>query len=174
MKKLDSAGFARIAAAAAATAAASGRITGWKPDPAAELDRREADREWKKIANNAYGERFMCALGLISALIANGYAVGFHQLAEKEGDAPFDATGWTVISVGGWGFFHISPEDLVPGELEDLVEVLPKGASLPVVWEDFPDGKFSRMKREELEVLVRGSMEPGLDLVNLLKEALTD
>jgi len=75
----------------------------------------------KRKIDGAYGERFLCSLGLVTALVANKYEVRFVQFA-KEAGVPFDASGWTCMVIGTMPIFHVSPDDLRASDVGDRVE----------------------------------------------------
>lgn len=175
--------FARIATAAQAVVAergagyygwvnapeadASGRIThtsGWGDSAETrEVTPADALALYKGKLDGAYGERFICSLGTVAALVTNGYEVRFVQFA-KEAGVPFDASGWTVMIIGTMPIFHISPDDLRAADVADLVEVLPDNTDPAVSWKE-------TNKVGEFAALLRGACEPGLDLVAIAKEA---
>jgi len=103
------------------------------------------------------------SLGTVASLISNGYNVRLVQFEKEEG-VPFDASGWLVIAVEGMPIFHVSPDDLDSSGLEDIVEVLSKNnEECGVKWQ-------GTNKVGEFTALLRGSLEPGLDLVAIAKE----
>ena len=127
-----------------------------------EITGAEAMGIMSKKLDGAYGERFIMSLGLVSALIRNGYSVRFVQFQAEEG-VPFDANGWTVMVVETMPVFHISPEDLRAEDIADLVEILPDNEAPDVSWK-------GTNKVGEFTALLAGSLEPGLDLVKIAKE----
>ena len=122
----------------------------------------EAAGIFEEKLNGAYGERFVMSLGTVAALIQNGYSVRLVQF-QKETGVPFDANGWTVLVVETMPVFHISPDDLDASAIADVVEVLPDNEAPDVSWK-------GTNKVGEFAALLRGSLEPGLDLVKIAQE----
>ena len=114
----------------------------------------------KKI-DGAYGERFICSLGTVAALIANDYNVRFVQFRSEHG-VPFDDEGWVVIIVETMPIFHISPKDLRLNNLADIVEILDDNQAPDVCWKQ-------TNKVGEFAALMAGAIKPGLDLVEIAK-----
>ena len=176
-KKLNTAGVARIIFSANKIAAERGAgFYGWVNAPEAKADGKlthasgwgdaaqirevsgvEALEIYKKKIDGVYGERFLCSLGLVAALVANGYTVRFVQFA-KEAGVPFDASGWTVMVIATMPIFHISPEDLRAADVADLVEVLTDNSTPDVCWKQ-------TNKVGEFAAMLAGATTPGLDLV---------
>lgn len=102
------------------------------------------------------------SLGMMAALIANGYAVRFVQFAAEEG-VPFDAEGWTVMVIETMPMFHISPDDLRVADVVDLVEVVPDNSAPDVAWK-------GTNKVGEFAALLAGATQPGLDLVAIARK----
>ena len=183
MKKLDLEGVGRVAAAAQSVAAARGpAYYGWVEAPEAKADGTlthksgwgdsvttreitgaEALAICKRKIDGAYGERFLCSLGLVTALVANKYEVRFVQFA-KEAGVQFDAGGWTVMVIGTMPIFHVSPDDLRASDVGDLVEVLPDNTAPDVCWKQ-------TNKVGEFAALLAGATKSGLDLVAIAQEA---
>ncbi len=148
-------------------ASADGKLThksGWGDSATTrEISGAEALEIYKYKLDGAYGERFVCSLGTIAALIANGYAVRFVQFAAEKG-VPFNAAGWTVMVIETMPIFHVSPYDIRAADVQDLVEVLPDNSAPDVAWKN-------TNKVGEFAALLRGACEPGLNLVAIAKEA---
>jgi hypothetical protein len=148
-------------------AQANGKIThtaGWGDQAVTcEVSGAEALEIMKAKINGAYGERFICSLGTIAALIANGYSVRFVQFQTEPG-VPFDAKGWTVMIVETMPIFHISPDDLRLADVADIVEMLNDSKTSDVSWKN-------TNKVGEFAALLRGATEPGLNLVAIAQEA---
>ncbi len=109
--------------------------------------------------NGAYGERFVTSLGLVAALIGQGYNVRFVQF-RKEPGVPFDAEGWTVMVVETMPLFHISPEDLRLEDVAGLVEILDDNQADDVSWKE-------TNKVGEFAAVMAGICQSGLDLVEI-------
>jgi len=146
---------------------------GWKNSPefedgswksgSDEISAEDAAGVFKQKIDSGYSERFVMSLGTVASLISNGYNVRLVQFEKEEG-VPFDASGWLVIAVEGMPIFHVSPDDLDSSGLEDIVEVLSKNnEECGVKWQ-------GTNKVGEFTALLRGSLEPGLDLVAIAKE----
>ena len=177
---MDEGQFKRLCAAALRVAAARGQdYYGWKNAPEADANGTlthtngegitrlvsgpEALEVMKGKINGAYGERFITSLSTIAALIRNGYDVRFVQFNNEPG-IPFDAAGWTVLIVETMPIFHISPDDLRLEDVADIVEMLI----------DNKDPSVSCKKTNkvgEFTALLRGAVEPGLDLVAIAQQA---
>jgi len=182
MKKLTLSDFSRIAAAANARVAERGAgFYGWVNAPEAQADgtithtsgwgnaeethevsAAEALQIMEQKLDGTYGERFIMSLGMVAALVANGYTVRFVQFHSEPG-VPFDAGGWTVMVIETMPMFHVSPNDLRAADVGDLVEVLDDNSSPDVSWK-------GTNKVGEFAALLRGAVEPGLDLVAIAKE----
>lgn len=175
--------FGRVAAAAQTVVAARGAdYFGWVNAPEAkadgtlthssgwgdsaqtrEISGAEALEIYKKKLDGAYGERFVTSLGMVAALITNGYAVRFVQF-RKEPGVPFNASGWTVIVVESMPLFHVSPDDLRLGDVSDVVEILDDNSAPEVAWK-------GTNKVGEFAALLAGACQPRLDLVSIAKSA---
>ncbi len=127
-----------------------------------EISPAEALEIMNQKLDGAYGERFIMSLGTIASLIENEYNVRFVQFQEEEG-TPFDAQGWTVMVVETMPVFHISPEDLKLENVGDLVEILQDNSTPDVSWKN-------TNKVGEFQALLKGSIEPNLDLVKIAQE----
>ncbi len=127
-----------------------------------EVSPTEALEIMSQKINGAYGERFVMSLGLIAALIKNGYSVRFVQFQAEEG-VPFDAKGWTVMIIETMPVFHISPDDLRLEDVKGLVEILPDNSVSEVSWKN-------TNKVGEFTALLAGSIESDLDLVQIAQE----
>lgn len=142
-------------------AAPDGKIThssGWGDAAITrEISGAEALEIMSRKLDGAYGERFITSLGMVAALIANGYHVRFVQF-RKEPGVPFDASGWTVMVIETMPMFHVSPEDLRLADVEDLVEILDDNSTPDVAWKN-------TSKVGEFAALLAGVTQPGLDLV---------
>ena len=175
--------FGRIAAAAqkvvaergasyyswvnAPEASADGKIThssGWGDSAVThEVSGAEALGIYKQKLDGAYGERFVTSLGMVAALIVNGYNVRFVQF-RKEPGVPFDASGWTVIVVETMPLFHVSPDDLRLADVADVVEILDDNSAPDVAWKN-------TNKVGEFAALLAGSTQSGLNLVAIAQES---
>lgn len=175
--------FGRIAAAAQAVVAQRGAdYYGWVNAPEAKADGTlthtsgwgdsaetrevsgaEALGIMSQKLDGAYGERFVTSLGMVAALVANGYAVRFVQFRAEPG-VPFDAAGWTVMVIETMPIFHISPDDLRLQDVADVVEILDDNSAPEVCWKQ-------TNKVGEFAALLAGASEPGLDLVAIAKAA---
>jgi len=173
----------RVCAAAQKVVSQRGQIFyGWVNSPEAQVDGRlthstgwgdqavtrevsgaESLEIMKAKINGAYGERFICSLGTIAALIANGYLVRFVQFQTEPG-VPFDAKGWTVMVVETMPIFHVSPDDLRLADVADIVEMLDDSKAADVSWKN-------TNKVGEFAALLAGACQPGLDLVAIAQEA---
>lgn len=109
--------------------------------------------------NGAYGERFVMSLGMISALIANGYNIRFVQFNSEPG-VPFNAEGWTVIVVETMPIFHIAPWDLAMEDVSEIVELLNDNSTEDVSWK-------GTNKVGEFKALLDGSLQKGLNLLQI-------
>jgi len=137
--------------------------TGWGDSAKTrQISPAEALKIMEGKLNGAYGERFLTSLGLVAALIRNGYSVRFVQFQEEEG-VPFDASGWTVMVIEKMPIFHISPDDLRLEDVADIVEILTDNNAPDVCWKQ-------TNKVGEFTALLRGALEPGLDLVKIAQE----
>lgn len=137
--------------------------TGWGDNvKTREVTPSEAVRIMSSKLDGAYGERFVMSLGLISALIRNGYSVRFVQFQAEKG-VPFDASGWTVMVIETMPVFHISPDDLRAKDISDLVEILSDNSAPDVAWK-------STDKVGEFTALLAGSLESDLDLVKIAQD----
>lgn len=175
--------LARVATAAQAVVAARGAdYYGWVNSPEASADGTlthssgwgdsaktevvsgaQALGVMKSKLDGAYGERFVCSLGLVAALVANGYNVRFVQFRSEPG-VPFNATGWTVMVIEGMPIFHVSPDDLRLADVADVVEILDDNKSSDVCWKN-------TNKIGEFAALLAGACQSGLDLVAIAKAA---
>jgi len=182
MKNLTIETFGRIATAAQAIVAERGpsyygwvnppvvadddtitHTTGWGDEAVTRtIDGPKAVEILKGKLDGAYGERFVCSLGTVAALIANGYSVRFVQFVAEEG-TPFDATGWTVMVIETMPIFHVSPDDLRLADVADIVEILDDNQAPNVCWKQTD-------KVGEFAALLAGSVQPGLDLVAIAQE----
>lgn len=148
-------------------ASADGKLThssGWGDSAQTrEVSGVEALGIMKKKLNGAYGERFVTSLGMVAALIANGYAVRFVQF-RKEPGLPFDTAGWTVMVVESMPLFHVSPDDLHLADVADIVEILDDNKDPAVSWK-------GTNKVGEFVALLAGACQPGLDLVGIARQA---
>lgn len=183
MAQLNLAQFTRIAQAAQAVVAtrgpgyygwvnapevgADGKLThssGWGSSATTrEVTGAEALDIYKKKLDGAYGERFVTSLGLVAALIAQGYNVRFVQF-RKEAGVPFDASGWTVIVVETMPLFHISPDDLRLTDVSDVVEILDDNNAEAVKWK-------GTNKVGEFAALLAGATQADLNLVEIAQTA---
>ena len=148
-------------------AQADGTIThesGWGDSAhTREISGPEALEILKKKLDGTYGERFVCSLGSVAALIANGYAVRFVQFRDEAG-VPFNSQGWTVMVIETMPLFHISPDDLRLVDVADIVEMLDDNQEPKVCWKE-------TNKVGEFAALLAGVCQPGLDLVAIAREA---
>lgn len=180
---LDSEQLGRIAAAAQKVVVEHGQgFYGWVNSPEAQTDGKithtngwgdqavtrevsgvEAIEIMKRKLNGAYGERFICSLGTVAALIANGYNVRFVQFQTEPG-VPFDAKGWTVMVIETMPIFHISPDDLRLVDVADTVEMLDDSKAPDVSWKN-------TNKVGEFAALLAGACQSGLDLVAIAQGA---
>lgn len=148
-------------------AQADGKLThtvGWGDQTESrEISGAEALEIMERKLDGAYGERFICSLGTVAALIANGYQVRFVQFREEPG-VPFKAEGWTVLVIETMPIFHISPNDLQLRDIADIVEMLDDNSASDVCWKQ-------TNKVGEFAALLRGACEPGLDLVSIAQAA---
>jgi hypothetical protein len=133
----------------------------WEGAP--QITPEAASKNLEEKTNGAYGERFLASLGLIAALIANGYKCRFVQF-RKEVGIPFDATGWTCIVVETMPVFHIAPWDLDTTGLAEVVELLDDNKAVDVSWKDTD-------KVGEYTALLQGTLTSGLDLVAIAQAA---
>lgn len=122
----------------------------------------EALSIYKDKIDGVYGERFVCSLGTVAALVANGYSVRFVQFQSEVG-VPFDASEWTVMVIETMPVFHVSPDDLRLKDVADLVEILPDNQAPDVSWKN-------TNKVGEFAALLAGATQPGLDLVKIAQE----
>lgn len=145
---------------------ADGTIThesGWGDQQTTrEISGVEALEIMSRKLDGAYAERFITSLGLVAALISNGYTVRFVQF-RKEPGVPFDAEGWTVMVVETMPMFHISPDDLRLEDIADVVEILDDNQAPDVCWKQ-------TNKVGEFAALLAGACQPGLDLVAIAKK----
>lgn len=116
----------------------------------------------KKI-DGAYGERFICSLGAVAALIMQGYSVRLVQFRREPG-VPFDAAGWLVVVIETMPIFHVSPDDIRTADIADLVEILDDNQSQDVCWK-------GTNKVGEFAALLSGATRSGLDLVAIARAA---
>lgn len=182
MEKLNLQDFGKIVAATQSVVANRGAsYYGWVNSPEASADGKlthksgwgdqsktreisgvEALKIVGKKINGAYGERFVCSLGTVAALIGNGYAVRFVQFRKEQG-VPFDAAGWTVMVIETMPVFHVSPEDLILADVSDIVELLDDNSTPDVCWKQ-------TNKVGEFAALLAGACESGLDLVKIAQD----
>lgn len=145
---------------------AEGKLThtsGWGDQATTrEVTGAEALAIMKGKLNGAYGERFICSLGTVAALIVNGYSVRFVQFRAEPG-VPFDASGWTVMVIETMPIFHVSPDDLRLADVADVVEILDDNTTPDVSWKN-------TNKVGEFAALLAGATKPGLDLVAIAQE----
>ena len=180
---LNSEQFGRIAKSAQSVVADRGAdYYGWVNSPKAQADGKITHESgWgdnvqtreisgvetldimAKKLDGAYGERFICSLGSVAALITNGYSVRFVQFRSEPG-VPFDAEGWTVMVIETMPVFHISPDDLRLVDVADVVEILDDNQASDVCWKQ-------TNKVGEFGALLAGACQPGLDLVAIAREA---
>jgi len=128
-----------------------------------EVSGIEACEILKKKLDGVYGERFVCSLGTVAALIANDYTVRFVQFRKEQG-VPFDAQGWTVMVIESMPIFHVSPDDLCLADVADVVEILDDNSAPDVCWKQ-------TNKVGEFAALLAGACQSGLDLVKIAQEA---
>ena len=127
------------------------------------LNPTEAVEIFNQKINGAYAERFAMSIGTISALVANGYNCRIVQFQEETG-IPFNANGWLVIVVETMPLFHVAPWDLDASKIASLVEVLTDNSAEDVSWKE-------TNKVGEFKALLQGTIQSGLDLVEIAKEA---
>ena len=85
----------------------------------------EALRIYEEKLNGAYGERFLCSLGMIAGLVTRGKRVAILQKAEK--GLPFNAEGWVILCIEGYPMFHVAPWDLTMSDIESITNLVLEG-----------------------------------------------
>ncbi len=123
---------------------------------------QEVEQIFNAKLDGAYGERLMMTLGLLVPLIDNGYNLRLVQFQEEVG-VPFDANGWLALIVETMPVFHWSPGNLDASDLGSIVELLEDNEAPDVSWKN-------TNKVGEFHALMRGSLEPGLDLLKIAQE----
>jgi hypothetical protein len=91
----------------------------WVNDPTIEQSKEEIISTYKRKLNSVYSERFLLTMNYIFSAVQKGHKVAFIQKTTEVG-IPFDASGWIIVSINTYPFFHISPEDLSLATLNGL------------------------------------------------------
>jgi len=115
--------------------------TGWGDSAESKkINGGEAAKIFKAKLDGAYAERLIMALGYAIGAVQAGVEVCFLQILEEE-TPRFDPEGWLVLSINRHPFFHISPEDLPTGVLEDQgwVNVISKDSDIGKDYEWKPE-----------------------------------